>query len=55
MKLESLKSEKFTKLDNAELGKINGGVKDLTADSGVTVTWTKAENKSDDSCSDCDE
>lgn len=57
MKLESLKSEKFRKLENEEMNKVNGGMNKLNdlVDSGVTITWTKSENKTDDDCSDCDE
>jgi len=56
MKLESLKSEKFRKLENEEMNKINGG-RTLLQDGGstVTVTWTKASNKTDDCTSDVDE
>ncbi|MFB9095828.1 MULTISPECIES: hypothetical protein [Flavobacterium] len=56
MKLESLKTEKFRKLESNELGNINGGNNiNLAQDTGtgVTVTWTKAEKKTDDVCSDC--
>lgn len=54
MKLESFKSEKFTKLNNSELNKINGGLtKDLSQETGVTVTWTVAEKRTDHICSDC--
>lgn len=58
MKLESFKSEKFTKLKNSELNKINGGKAEITQDpvlpgTGVTLTWTLAEKRTDESCSDC--
>lgn len=55
MKLESLKSEKFRKLENEEMNRVNGGKSALVGpDTGYTVTWTKAENKVDDICTDCD-
>lgn len=54
MKLESLKSEKFRKLENEEMNKVNGGLVQAGPDTGYTVTWTKAENKVDDICTDCD-
>ncbi|MBC9798463.1 hypothetical protein [Sinomicrobium weinanense] len=53
MKLESLKSERFKKLQKEELDKVMGGYEAPASD--VTVTWTKAENKTDDDCSDCDD
>ncbi|WP_445458257.1 bacteriocin [Flavobacterium sp. HNIBRBA15423] len=55
MKLESLKSEKFRKLENNELNKINGGNDNLSQEigTGVTVTWTKLEHRTDEICSDC--
>ncbi len=52
MKLESLKSEKFRKLENNELNKINGGNAPVQQ-TGVTVTWTVADRKTDNVCSDC--
>jgi len=56
MKLESLKSEKFRKLENEEMNKVNGGnfQKVAIADTDVTITWTKAKNEVDDDCGDCD-
>lgn len=57
MKLESFKSEKFRELESNELGKINGGNNVNSAqevdNTGVTVTWTIAEKRTDHICSDC--
>lgn len=56
MKLESFKSEKFRELESNELGKINGGNNvnsALETGTGVTVTWTIADKRTDEICSDC--
>lgn len=56
MKLESLKSEKFRKLENEEMNKVNGGLaqSQLSA-SSVTGFGTMPEKKTDSVCEDCDE
>lgn len=53
MKLESLKSKKFTQLKKEEMSKLNGG-KAMAVASEYTITYTKAECKTDDTCGDCD-
>lgn len=58
MKLESLKSEKFRKLESEEMNNVNGGSANQLAHlsaSGVSITWTKSKSAVDDDCSDCDE
>ena len=50
MKLESLKNGKFANA-KISLQKSNSIV---GSGSEATVTWTKASDKVDDSCSDCD-
>ncbi len=54
MKLESLKSEKFRKLEHEEMNKVNGGLAQLSA-SSVTGFGTMPEKKTDSVCEDCDE
>ena len=55
MKLESLKSEKFRKLENEEMNKVNGGLaQSRLSASDVSITWTKLTREVDHDCSDCD-
>ena len=54
MKLESLKSEKFRKLENEEMNKVNGGKLAELSASDVSITWTKLTREVDHDCSDCD-
>lgn len=58
MKLESLKSEKFRKLENEEMNKINGGL--VLASAGSTAntpvcTGSGGQSKTDPDERDCDD